>query len=180
VQDAALVGVVDGPGHGLDQFRRLTRCQRRVGEAPGEAAAVHELQREVGQAVVLADFEDLDDIRVLQAGDRLGLPAEAGQFLRELDARPHHLQGHDALEPEMPRLVDDAHAAVAEDAQDLVARYVRYRHAGARRGCSWHQLGPHLVPGLGERLAAGLRRGRRRRGDGTHCGFPPAGTRGPA
>ena len=39
-----------------------------------------ELQREERPALVLADLVDLDDVRVLQAGDRLGLRPEAGQL----------------------------------------------------------------------------------------------------
>ena len=67
--------------------RRLLRRQRRAGELPVQAAAGAELQREEGQAVVLADLEDLHDVGVLQAGDGLRLGAEAGQVGRRRRGR---------------------------------------------------------------------------------------------
>ena len=61
-------------------------------------------------------------------GDRLGLGAEAGQLLRAgIRAGQDHLQGDDAVQAELPRLVDDAHAAVAQHFQDLVAGDLRQR-----------------------------------------------------
>ena len=67
--------------------RALARRLRRAGELLRQAAAVDELQGEEGPAVVLADLVDLHDVGVLQAGDGLGLGAEAGQFARRRRAR---------------------------------------------------------------------------------------------
>ena len=59
-----------------------------------QAAAGAELQREERQAVVLADLVDLHDVGMLQAGDGLGLGAEAGQFRAAgVAAGQDHLQG---------------------------------------------------------------------------------------
>ena len=88
MDDAALVGGVHGPGQRLDQRGRLARAAAASPSSLlGQAAAVHELQREEGLAVVLADLVDLDDVGVLQAGDGLGLGAEAGQLLRRRRGR---------------------------------------------------------------------------------------------
>ena len=65
---------------------------------------------------------DLDDVRVLQPGDRLGLGQEAdGGLGPGVVAGQDHLEGDDAVEPELPGLVDDAHAAAAQLPEDLVA-----------------------------------------------------------
>ena len=59
-----------------------------------QAAAVDELQREVRQAVGLADLVDLHDVGVLQAGDGLRLGQEAGGGLGVgVGAGQDHLQG---------------------------------------------------------------------------------------
>ena len=88
----------------------------------GEAAALDVLEREVGQAVVLADLVDLDDVRVLDRGDGPGLGLEPDEVpgLRT-GPGPDHLQGDEPVEPRLPRLVDDPHAAPAQHLQDLVA-----------------------------------------------------------
>jgi hypothetical protein len=78
VDDALLVRRLHRPGQRLDQPGRRPRRQRRAAQLAVEAAALDQLQREVGQPLVLADLVDLHDVRVLQAGHRLGLAAEAG------------------------------------------------------------------------------------------------------
>ena len=71
---------------------------------------------------MLADVEDLDDVGVLELGDGLGLGQEAGGGLGAgVRAGQDHLQGDDAVEPDLAGLVDDAHAAAAQLAHDLVA-----------------------------------------------------------
>jgi hypothetical protein len=86
-----------------------------------QAAAGAELQREEGQAVVLADLVDLHGVGVRQPGDGLGLGLEALPRLRRgVGAVQDHLQRHDAVELYLPGPVDDAHAAAAQFAQDLV------------------------------------------------------------
>ena len=117
-----LVGGVHGPRQRLDQPAASCGGSGVPSSLLVEAAAVDELQREEGQAVVLADLVDLHDVRVLQAGDGLGLGPEAGQLLGAgVVAGQDHLQGDDAVERELPGLVDDAHAAAAQLAQDFVA-----------------------------------------------------------
>jgi hypothetical protein len=66
---------------------------------------------------------DLHDVGVLQASDGLRLDAEAGQVcLAGVCPRQDHLEGHDAVQLDLPGLVDDAHAAAAQLTQNLVAR----------------------------------------------------------
>ena len=85
---------------------------------------------------MLADLVDLHDVGVLQAGDRLRLGAEARQV--GWPAWPPAriiFSADDAAEPQLPGLVDDAHAAAAQLAQDLVARNDRDRAGRHRRLC---------------------------------------------
>ncbi len=72
---------------------------------------------------MLVDVEDLDDVGVLELGDGLGLGEEAdGGLAPAWVPGQDHLQGDGAVEPDLSGLVDDAHAAAAQLALDLVAR----------------------------------------------------------
>ena len=123
VDDPPAMGHVHGPGQRLDDPRRVLDGLRFAGDPLGQAASLEELQREIRQAVVLADLEDLDDVGVVDGSDGAGLGLEAGQVVWLCTgAGLDHLQRDQALEPEMPRLVHDPHAAGAQHAQDLVAR----------------------------------------------------------
>src|SRR5262249_37225281 len=108
------------------QRGRLSRRRPLLLELVGEGATVAELQREERLAAHLADFVQLHDVRVLQAGHRFRLDLEAQPFcwagvLKGAD----RLQRHQAVGPQLPRPVDDPHAAVAADPQDLVAGDLR-------------------------------------------------------
>jgi len=85
-------------------------------------------------AVLFAGGVDRHDVAVVQAGGGLGLAVEAlhrggGQ------ARPRgqDLQRHPAVERGLPRLVDDAHAAAPQLANDL-----EVTEPSARRGSFTH------------------------------------------
>jgi hypothetical protein len=98
VDDAAGVGGGHRPGQQFGGQRRLAGRLGLAGDLLGEAAAGQVLQGEVRQAIVLADLEDLDDVRVLQSRDGLRLGVEAGQLVRPgVGAGQHHLEGDDAV-----------------------------------------------------------------------------------
>ena len=126
VDDAALVGEEHGAGQRLDQLGRDARGQRSVAHPLFEAAPLDELEGEVGPAVVLAGLVDLDDVGVLELGDRFRFGLEPGQPGRP-GVRPgqDHLEGDEPAEALVAGLVDDPHAAPAEFRQDVVARYGR-------------------------------------------------------
>ena len=112
VQNAVGVGGVHGPRQGLDQLRRLQGVKGGAVKAVGETAALDVFQREEGLAVGLPDIVDLHDVRVLQPRHRLGFPAKTLQLLRAgVGPGADHLQGDHALQPQVPGLVDDPHAA---------------------------------------------------------------------
>ncbi|HKI35726.1 MAG TPA: hypothetical protein VKA46_27975 [Gemmataceae bacterium] len=117
------MGDVHRPRQHLDQGGRFSRRHRGAGELLVQGPAVAEFQGEIGQSIEIADFVDLHDVGVLQAGDGLGLGAEAPQVVGGgVDTRQDHLQRHQAVEPNLTCQVDDAHAASAQFAEDLVAR----------------------------------------------------------
>ena len=83
--------------------------------------AVDVLHRVVVDAVLLADGEDRHDVRMVQLGGRLGFVAEAGDLpLVEHRGERQDLERHAAVERNLLGLVDDAHAAAADLADDLV------------------------------------------------------------
>src|SRR5262245_47096172 len=110
----ALVGVMHGPGQRLDQGGGLVGRQRAAGQHLRQAGAFHELQDEVGLPLLLADLVDVDDVGVLQTGDRQRLAPEAAHLLRAGQvAGADHLEGNAAAQPHLPGLVHHAHPAPA-------------------------------------------------------------------
>ena len=86
-----------------------------------EAQPLDELHDVVAQAVVFADAEDRHDVGVVQLRRRLRLALEATLrpgVLPELLGQD--LEGDVPAERDLLRLVDDAHAAVADLADDAV------------------------------------------------------------
>ena len=122
VNDPALMGRMDGPGQRGHQLGSgpsgLGRARQPVVEVP----AFEQFQRHERQAVDFADVVDLQDVRVPEPGDRLGLDSEPGQMvhLRLLSAHDH-LESHQAIQALLARLVHNAHAPFTELAEDVVA-----------------------------------------------------------
>src|SRR5262249_54969048 len=83
--------------------------------------AIDVFERKVRAAVVLADLMDLDDVRVLEPGRRLGLRAEAlALHGPRVGTGQDHLQGDDSAQRGLAGLVDYAHAAAAQRPEDHV------------------------------------------------------------
>ena len=134
---------------------------------------------------------------MFQAGQRFGLAAEASRLARAGDGGLEHLEGRQPLHAQVPRLVDHPHAAVADFAEDLVARDDRQRRArrdgglrvvgdrppsGGRRIVHQHRL-MHFKVGLelvGEFREAAARTppGGAPRPDGREAGFHDKSGRG--
>ena len=116
-----LVGVVNGAGQRLDEFRTLQRRPRAACQRGRQTAARHELQGEKRVPFVLAHFKDLDDIRVLEPGHCFGLDAKSINLFRR-GRRPaaNHLESNQPLQRGLSCEVDDAHAAPTEFLLDLV------------------------------------------------------------
>ena len=79
-----------------------------------ERAAVDEFQAEKGLPSRLVDGIDLNDIGMLKFGDGFGFQTETGQIAGVgVIPRQNHLDGDEPIEAELPRLINDAHAAAA-------------------------------------------------------------------
>ncbi len=157
------MGVVHGLGQRAHQPGRRPRRPGVAAEPGSKATAVHELQGEIRPTLGLADLIDLNDVRVLQACDGLGLDAKTGAAPRVgLRAREHHLQGDDAVQVDLTGLVNDSHAAAAQRGEDLVARDLDDRRRGGGRARSRRRKGV-LTGHFGQRCPIGLAAGRGRR-----------------
>jgi hypothetical protein len=145
VDDAGFMRGLDGAGQGLHQAGGLRRRQYGPGQLPPQAAPLHPFQGKEGLAAGLAHLVDGDNVDMAQAGDGLGLGLEAGHFHPVgVHAGADHLEGDEALEADLPGLVDDAHAAAAQPTEDLVARHERQggplRRQGAFCGGGVHRV----------------------------------------
>ncbi len=130
MDDAALVGVVDGLADGDEQPQALADLRRAglvaaevLPRPRGERLADDQLHREKVLAVVrAAGLVEGRDVRVREAGQRLDLPAEHSQVLI-VDEVPaaHDLEGHLTERVLLLGLVDDPHPALAELSEDAKA-----------------------------------------------------------
>src|SRR6185295_18669470 len=98
---------------------------RAVGHDPllaqdvAEADALDELHHEEHEVPFNAVVEEVDDVRVVQAGERSGLPVEAEpEFLLGRERAGQDLEGDVAVAPGFPGPVDDAHAAAGHELLD--------------------------------------------------------------
>ena len=72
-----------------------------------------------------AEFVKCDDVCVIQFGQRPGFPGKAlGEAGSGSSLRRQDLQGDDAVEVRLPRLVNGAHATLADEFQDCELRKV--------------------------------------------------------
>ncbi len=129
VQDAALVRVVHRAGHLHHQLNKPTRC---IAWALRQTPPLDELHAEEVLPLMLADLVDGHDVRVVEVGGVFGLGAEAAQLVGAgQGAVADHLEGHQAAQRQLPRPVDDAHAAARDFPQHLVIAEAPPRRRGA-------------------------------------------------
>ena len=88
-----------------------------------QAHAIHIFHQQVINPVRLAELEQRHDIGMQQLGQRLRFPGEPfGKRGVAADARRQHFQRDDAVELFLARLIDRAHAALADEFGDLQLR----------------------------------------------------------
>jgi hypothetical protein len=140
MNDALLMGKVDGAGECLDQAGRHRERLQLPADFGGQTAPLHELQAKVGHRGAdtprspFAVVVNMHDVRVLQLGGRLGFPAQTRQVpRRHLGGGTEHLQGHQAVQADLAGLIDHAHAALAQLAQNLIPRQGWPGGCGRRR-----------------------------------------------
>jgi hypothetical protein len=174
MDDAALVGVVHGTGKRLDKLSGLLRRKGSTIESVGQAAAIAELQREIGKIIVLPDLINLHNIRMLQTSHSFGFGAKAGAILgARMATCQDHLERYQAIESDVSCLVNHTHPTTPQLRQDLVTA----NRPGDRRrwGCGIvHKLmcgGGTSQRSLGNRCRV-LRRQRRSLRDICQVGLP--------
>ncbi len=121
VNDALLVRGCESLGDLKSPFRDAARRERPVGEVRPEVCPLQEFGHRVGDAGLLPDVEDREDVRVREGRDGTGLPGEAR--LRVGVSRERLGQGLDRDLPPEPAVTgapDLPHPARAERREDDV------------------------------------------------------------
>jgi len=86
---------------------------------------------QIEQSVRFAEVVNGDDVRMIELGERAGFTGEAlGERRIAAPLGGQHLEGDESIELRLPGLVDSAHAALAEQAEDFQVREVRRQLGG--------------------------------------------------
>ena len=120
VEDALVMGVLQGIADLLDDLDRLAGGERGVADEFLEVGAVHELHEEVEQVIPLAEVEDGDDVGMLEPCQGLRFTLEAqGEVGVMLRGAGEDLERHIAIEPGLPGVIHGTHASSSEQANDF-------------------------------------------------------------
>ncbi len=122
MNDSALMGNVNCTRKRRDQPRRINFRLRPPGENGIQTSTFQQLECDIRKVRNLANIKDRDNIRVAEIGHRLCLDPKSRQILWSCQAScSDHLDGNQPVQPKLPRLVNDAHSAVPEYFQEIVA-----------------------------------------------------------
>ena len=116
VDQAGGVGRRDAEGDVLQHAQDLGPAARALAGPRGQRLSGDELHRDPHTRAVGANVVDRDDVRVRQAGERLGLAEQPRVAVAAL-AREDELEGDLAVELRVVSGVDDTHAAGADPAE---------------------------------------------------------------
>src|SRR5713101_6349189 len=120
MQHAARVRVIEGVRDRLQQPDGFVDVDSRP-EPVGERASADELEHQVGDAALVAEVVDGEDVRVAEPRDRQSLLLEAlAVFLLLGEELGQYLDRHVAVERGVVRLVDGGHAAAPNALDDAV------------------------------------------------------------
>jgi hypothetical protein len=115
VDDAGLVGSLEPLGHLAADVERLVHGQRPRLDHPGQGRPGDQLENEEVDIVDVLEAVDGGHVRVVQRGEELGLPLEAGQPLRVAgELHGEDLDGHLAPQLRILGRPDDAHPPLAD------------------------------------------------------------------
>ena len=135
MDDAPVVRGGEGVGELRPDLEQSLQRQATLGDEAVERLPLDELHRQEVDAFGLLDGEDADDARVVESGERLGLPLEA---LPPLRVRGHlgrkDLEGHVAPQLRVGGTVDLAHSPGADPGRDAVVgeRLADHRETAGR------------------------------------------------
>ena len=126
VDDAAVVGVLERVADPRDDGERLARGQAFALEQLAQVHAIDELHQEEKQVAAAAEFVERDDSRVVEFRQCAGLAGKTfGKRGIAGDGGGQDFQGDDPVEFGLPRLVNRAHAAAANEFEDFQRREKR-------------------------------------------------------
>ena len=121
VRDAAAMRVAESVGEGPCMIDRFFHRQPAASQAGGQRLTLDELHHEVVGVAVLADVEELGDMRMVEGRNRLGFDAEAGAQVRAIaPAMRDDFDRDGAPEARVDGAVYLAHAAVADPGDDFM------------------------------------------------------------
>ena len=120
MDDAAAVGVVKPGGDPAQVFERGSAVEHTLGHPAGEAATRDVLDDHVRGALELAEVVNVDDVRVAQLRNGLGLMPEPGDSVRVGSDRLHDLHRAGPLQLRVVRAVNQAHGPLTDEVLDLV------------------------------------------------------------
>ena len=111
----------EGLGDLLRYWQRLVQGDRPLRDPVGEGRAFDQLQHQCPRPLGFLDAVDGGDVRVVEAGEDLGLPREPGEPIWiSREGVGEDLQGDLAIELRVGGLPDLAHPALAEEGGDVV------------------------------------------------------------
>src|SRR5262245_62899313 len=112
MKDRVFVGVLNGLGDDPQVTGGLERGQRVLAHPFRESLPLDIVHREVGLSLVFARLMNRNNVRMLQAGSSGSLRSETPDEIRRGESpKEQQLQGNDAVETELARLVNHSHAA---------------------------------------------------------------------
>ncbi len=156
VEDAFVMGMLDGVADGQEQGEAVAEGEAAIGAVGGDGGTVDPLHDQEGPAALgAAGFEHGGDVGVVHHGQGLALDFKAGDPLAGVHA------GLDEFESDVAAygllllgVVDDAHAAAADFADELIGTDEGAGGEGCRRIGS-EGRGSEFHGGAIEEVAAG-------------------------
>ena len=134
MDDALVVGELKRVADLRHDGQRLARRDASGLQQLPQVHAVHEFHQEEKKAVGLAEFVQRDDAGMIQLRQRLGFAGEAfGERGVIADAGRKNLERDDAVQFLLPRLVNRAHAALADEFEDFELGKFRGEFGDGRR-----------------------------------------------
>jgi len=120
VHEAAAMQRPKRAEHGQHHRHGVSERKRAAGDPTGEGLALEQFHRNEQLAIVFADFMNLADSRMGEAGGGARFPPEALASVLIHGARMDHFQRDLAAQSLVASAVDHAHAALAELARNAV------------------------------------------------------------
>jgi hypothetical protein len=122
MQDPAIVRHLHSLRQIPDKFGGLAGRANSIHGSGSEIAAIGKFQRTIGTSFMHADFVDPYDVGMVETGDGFGFDPKSRKLNGgSAPARKDHLDRNMPVKFELPRLVNNAHAASSELRHDLKA-----------------------------------------------------------